>query len=118
MDKISKSKVYPNLQWRINSSPQIRPRKDATTASPESKPSKSELVGSQVGKRRVKLPKRFEETVHSLNLKKDVNADGDPDEGGEDAGEDFTVTIDLTESKASQNNPVIAEINSILTGKK
>ena len=104
-----------NLLKRINSFPQLRPRKDASTAPPDSKVPKSELAGSQVGKRRVKLPKRFEETVHSLNPKKDVNADDDPDDAaGEDAGEDFTVTIDLTESKASQNNPVIAEINSIL----
>ena len=104
-----------NLLKRINSFPQLRPRKDASTAPPDSKVPKSELAGSQVGKRRVKLPKRFEETVHSLNLKKDVNADGDPDDATcEDVGEDFTVTIDLTESKASQNNPVIAEINSIL----
>lgn len=92
-----------------------RPRKDATATPPDSKPSKLEIVGSQVGKRRVKLPKRFEETIHSLNLKEDVKADdGDLEETGEDAGEDFTVTIDLTESKASQSNPVIAEINSIL----
>lgn len=92
-----------------------RPRKDTTATPPNSKPSNLELVGSQVGKRRVKLPKRFEETVHSLNLKEDVKADGgDLEETGEDAGEDFTVTIDLTESKASQSNPVIAEINSIL----
>ena len=63
----------------------------------------------------MKLPKRFEETIHSLNLKEDVKADdGDLEETGEDTGEDFTVTIDLTESKASQSNPVIAEINSIL----
>ena len=64
----------------------------------------------------MKLPKRFEETVHSLNLKTDVKTDGGDLEGNAvDTGEDFTVTIDLSESKASsQSNPVIAEINSIL----
>ena len=104
----------PNEKLRATS-PKLRPRKDATTPLPDAKPSKSGLVSSQVGKRRVKLPKRFEETVHSLNLKEDVKADGDDlEETCEDAGEDFTVTIDLTESKASQSNPVIAEINSIL----
>ena len=101
--------------YKFSLSKQLRPKKDATTTPHDSKASKSELINSQVGKRRVKVPKRFEETVHSLNLKKNVNADGDPDhEAGDDAGEDFTVTIDLTESKGSQNNPVIAEINSIL----
>ena len=108
--------VFKILNEKLRAtSPQLRPRKDATAPLPDTKSSKSGLVNSQVGKRRVKLPKRFEETVHSLNLKEDVKADGDDfEETVEDAGEDFTVTIDLTESKASQSNPVIAEINSIL----
>ena len=102
-------------QPRFNSNsiyllPHFRPRKDVSTTPGDSKVSKMELVDSQVGKRIVKLPKRFEETIHSLK-----KGDGDLErESTEDAEEDITVTIDLTESKASQNNPVIAEINSIL----
>ena len=105
-----------NLNFLSNSIyllPHFRPRKDVSTTPGDSKVSKMELVDSQVGKRIVKLPKRFEETIHSLK-KGDGDLERESTEDTEDTEEDITVTIDLTESKASQNNPVIAEINSIL----
>jgi len=72
--------------------------------------------GSMVGRRKTRLPKRFAETVHSLKPgveddkeSKDVQVDVEKS----NPESDFTVTIDLSTTKSSQN-PVIDEINNIL----
>merc|ERR1712106_329819 len=87
---------------------------------------------TNVGKRKIKLPKKFEETVHDMKddlceIKKKVdleekNADLEEyrlniDEG--DGNEDFTVSIDMSNLRDTKTNPapnpVLDEINSILT---
>ena len=85
---------------------------------------------TQVGKRKIKLPKKFEETVHDMKSEvidktvdiEEKNADLEEyrlniDEG--DGNEEFTVSIDMSnlrETKAPPPpNPVLDEINSILT---
>ena len=72
--------------------------------------------GSEVGRRKTKLPKRFEETVHDLKPSPAEEERSDYLEESRlniDLGEEVTVTIDLLNSKPSKN-PVIDEINSIL----
>lgn len=87
---------------------------------------------TNVGKRKIKLPKKFEETVHDmkgeLSESKDKvdieekNADLEEyrlniDEG--DGNEEFTVSIDMSNLREVKGNPapnpVLDEINSILT---
>jgi len=72
--------------------------------------------GSMVGRRKTRLPKKFAETVH--NLRPEVEDDKESKEVELNVEKsnlegDFTVTIDLSTTKNSQN-PVIDEINNIL----
>ena len=107
-----------------------RPRKGFEKVKKEE--SKTSKEDSSIGKRKIKVPKKFEETVHELknNIddtkhKVDIeekNADLEEyrlniDEG--DGNEEFTVSIDmsnLSDTKTNPgSNPVLDEINSILT---
>lgn len=87
---------------------------------------------TNIGKRKIKLPKKFDETVHDLKNEisdpkqkidiEEKNADLEEyklniDEG--DGNEEFTVSIDMSnlrDAKVNSGpNPVLDEINSILT---
>ena len=72
------------------------------------------LEESAVGRRKITVPKRFEQTVHELKPSEEEKLD-DMEENrlNIDEGEEVTVTIDLSNSKPSEN-PVVDEINSIL----
>jgi len=86
---------------------------------------------STVGKRKIKMPKKFDEMIHDItgqaNEEKDDSEEKNADlekyklniDEGESITEEISVSIDmstLSNTKTNQaNNPVFDEINSILT---
>ena len=52
--------------------------------------------------------------MHSIHTKEEGKGRPGEEVDAEDTEEDITVTIDLSDTKASRDNPVIAQISSIL----